>query len=83
MSRTLSLGDKEYMVISFTPRKTKRGDKMANVVLADEDKDLYSVVVFPTAYAESLVRMKPGGVCKPILNTTSSGSTTVKGFERV
>jgi DNA polymerase-3 subunit alpha len=83
MSRTLSLAEGEYMVISFTPRKTKKGDKMANVVLADDDKELYSVVAFPTAYAESLVKMKPGGVCKPVLNETSSGSIAVKGFERV
>jgi hypothetical protein len=79
----MTLGDGEFFTISFTPRKTKAGQKMANAVLADKDKELHSVVIFPTMYGQALSNMKPGGRCKPILQETTSGSTTVKEFERV
>ena len=82
-AKTMTLGDGEFFTISFTPRKTKAGQKMANAVLADKDKELHSVVIFPTMYGQALSNMKPGGRCKPILQETTSGSTTVKEFERV
>ena len=82
LAKNMTLSEDERYVISFTPRKTKKGDKMANIVLADRDKDLYSVVAFPSLYASSLVNMKPGTVCKPILEQTKTGSIAVKGFER-
>jgi DNA polymerase-3 subunit alpha len=82
-AKTMTLGDGEFFTISFTPRKTKAGQKMANAVLADRDKELHSVVIFPTMYGQALSNMKPGGRCKPILQETTSGSITVKEFERV
>lgn len=82
-AKTMTLSEGELFTISFTPRKTKTGQKMANAVLADKDKELYSVVIFPTMYGQALANMKPGGRCKPVLQQTSSGSTTVKEFERV
>jgi DNA polymerase-3 subunit alpha len=81
-AKTLNLGEDELYTISFTPRLTKAGQKMANAVLADKDKDLHSLVIFPNMYATSLVNMKPGAVCKPVMQTTSSGSVTVKEFIR-
>ena len=81
-AKTMTLGDNELFTISFTPRKTKTGQKMANAVLADKDKELYSIVVFPNMYATSLINMKPGAICKPVLQQTQSGSTTIKEFER-
>ena len=81
-AKTMTLAEKELFTISFTSRKTKTGQKMANAVLADKDKELYSVVIFPNMYATSLINMKPGTICKPILQQTQSGSTTVKEFER-
>jgi DNA polymerase-3 subunit alpha len=81
-AKTLNLGNDELYTISFTPRLTKSGQKMANAVLADKDKDLYSLVIFPNMYATSLINMKPGAVCKPVMQTTSSGSVTVKEFIR-
>jgi len=82
-AKTMTLGDGEFFTISFTPRKTKAGQKMANAVLADKDKELHSVVIFPTMYGQALSNMKPGGRCKPILQETTSGSITVKEFEKV
>jgi hypothetical protein len=55
---------------------------MAHAVLANEDKELTSVIIFPSVYAESLSKMKPGTHCKPILAETNSGAISLKGFIR-
>jgi hypothetical protein len=34
-------------------------------------------------YGQALASLKPGNKCKPVLQETQSGSTTVKEFERV
>ena len=81
-AKTMVLGPDEYFVVDVEPRKTKKGDKMAHAVLANEDKELFSVIVFPSVYAESLVRMKPGTNCKPVFSETSSGALSLKGFTR-
>jgi DNA polymerase-3 subunit alpha len=79
-AKTLILASDEFYVVDFSARKTKRGDKMASVVLASEDKQLTSVVVFPSMYSDALVNIKVGGTCKPILENTKTGSLTLKGF---
>lgn len=81
-AKTMVLGPDEYFVVDMEPRRTKKGDKMANAVLANEDKDLLSVVIFPSIYPEALVRMKPGTNCRPIFSETTAGATTLKGFIR-
>lgn len=79
-AKTLLIAEDEYYVVDFSARKTKKGDKMASIVLASEDKQLISVVVFPSMYSDALVNMKVGGNCKPILETTKTGSLALKGF---
>jgi DNA polymerase-3 subunit alpha len=81
-AKTMVLGPDEYFVVDMEARKTKKGDKMANAVLANEDKDLISIVIFPSMYAEALARMKPGSNCRPIFGETAAGATTLKGFIR-
>ena len=81
-AKTMVLGPEEYFVVDMEPRKTKKGDKMANAVLANEDKDLISIVIFPTMYAEAIAKMKPGTNCRPIFGETAAGATTLKGFIR-
>lgn len=81
-AKTMTLGPDEYFVVDMEPRRTKKGDKMANAVLANEEKDLTSVIVFPSMYAESLSKMRPGDHCKPIFGETPAGATTLKGFIR-
>ena len=66
-SKTIPMAEDERYVVSFAGRKTKKGDKMATVVLADSDKELYSVVVFPSMYAAAMVKMKPGSRVTPVL----------------
>lgn len=79
-AKTMVLGPDEYYVVDIEPRKTKKGDKMAHAVLSNEDKELTSVIIFPSVYAQSLVYMKPGTSCKPIFSETNTGATTLKGF---
>ena len=81
-AKTMVLGPDEYFVVDVEPRKTKKGDKMAHAVLANEDKELFSVIVFPSVYAESLVRMRPGTHCRPVFSETSSGALSLKGFTK-
>jgi DNA polymerase-3 subunit alpha len=81
-AKTMTLGPEEYFVVDMEPRRTKKGDKMANAVLANEDKELMSIVIFPSMYAEALAKMRPGMHCKPIFSETTSGATTLKGFIR-
>jgi len=79
-SKTMVLGPDEYYVVDVDPRKTKKGDKMAHAVLANEDKELFGLVVFPSLYAESLSKLKPGTRCKPIFKANEAGSLMLKGF---
>lgn len=81
-AKTMVLGPDEYYVVDVEPRKTKKGDRMAHAVLANEDKELFSVIVFPSVYAESLVSMKPGTHCRPVFSQTNSGALSLKGFIR-
>jgi DNA polymerase-3 subunit alpha len=81
-AKTMVLASDEYYVVDVEPRKTKKGDRMAHAVLSNEDKELTSVIVFPSVYAESLAHMKPGTSCKPIFGETNTGATTLKGFVR-
>jgi DNA polymerase III subunit alpha len=81
-AKTMTLGPEEYFVVDVEARRTKKGDKMAHAVLSNEDKELTSVIIFPSVYAESLSKMKPGTNCKPILSETSSGAVSLKGFIR-
>ena len=79
-AKTMVLGPDEYYVVDVEPRKTKKGDKMAHAVLSNEDKELTSVIIFPSVYAQSLAYMKPGTSCKPIFSETNTGAITLKGF---
>jgi DNA polymerase-3 subunit alpha len=49
-------------VVSFNPRVTKAGKKMATMVVANEDKDLKSVLVFPNDYVKAYSKCKEGAV---------------------
>ena len=81
-AKTMVLGPDEYYVVDVEPRRTKKGDRMAHAVLSNEDKELTSIIIFPSVYAESLAHMKPGTSCKPIFGETNTGATTLKGFIR-
>ena len=68
----------EYIVVNFTPYKTKAGKMMSHIVLSNADKELTRVIVFPTMYKMSLAKMREGMKCKLVLSKLDDGTLNVK-----
>jgi hypothetical protein len=64
----------EYFVVSFKTRTTKAGKRMATMVVSNTSKELSSIVVFPTKFAEAFMRCEPGN-CKPMIFEELKDST--------
>ena len=62
--KQLPYGQDEYFVLSFKPRITKAGKRMASLVVADSGRDLLSMVVFPTTFAVAYTRIEEGNAYK-------------------
>ena len=72
------LEEDEYIVVNFTPYKTKAGKMMSHIVLSDSNKELTRVIVFPTMYKMSLAKMREGMKCKLVLSKLDDGTLNVK-----
>ena len=68
--KQLPFKDDEMYVVSFKPRVTKAGKKMASLTLADASRNLYPVTVFPTSFAKAYMKIKEGQVYKFNLGKT-------------
>lgn len=68
----------EYIVINFTPYKTKAGKMMAHIVMANKDKELTRAIAFPTLYKMALAKMREGLVAKPVLSKLDDGTLMIK-----
>ena len=62
--KQLPYGQDEYFVLSFKPRITKAGKRMASLLLADSGRDLLSLIVFPSNFAMAYTRLEPGNTYK-------------------
>ena len=62
--KQLPYSDDEYYVLSFKPRITKAGKRMASLVVANSGRDLMSMIVFPSAFAVAYTRIEEGNVYK-------------------
>jgi DNA polymerase-3 subunit alpha len=69
------LTDGFYYVVSNQTRKTKAGKNMADLVLCDEDKNMYSVLVFPGMFHKAYGTCKEGSVIEATLKKTQDGDT--------
>ena len=76
--RQLPYKDDELFVVSFKPRVTKAGKKMASLVLADANRELHSVTVFPTTFAKAYMKIEEGNVYKFALGKTKDGTTIME-----
>lgn len=76
--KQIPYGQEEYFVLSFNPRITKAGKKMANMTLATADRELVPVTVFPTQFAQAYMKCEPGSVVKVQLSETKEGTTILK-----
>jgi DNA polymerase-3 subunit alpha len=76
--KMLPYSNDEMMVVSFKPRITKTGKKMATMTLADTARDLTSVTVFPTAFAKAYMNIEEGKAYKFSLGKTKDGTITLE-----
>ena len=75
--RQLPYSGDEFYVVAFKPRITKTGKKMAYMVLADEERELHSVTVFPTQFAKAYMKIQEGKVYKFDFGKTKEGAITM------
>jgi DNA polymerase-3 subunit alpha len=64
-----------YHVVSNQSRKTKAGKNMADLVLADGEKNLYSVLVFPQMFHKAYGACKEGSTVEATLKETQDGDS--------
>jgi len=62
--KQLPYGQDEYFVLSFKPRITKAGKRMASLVVADSGRELMSMIVFPSTFAMAYTRIEEGNAYK-------------------
>jgi len=72
--KQLPFTDEEMFVVSFKPRITKAGKKMASLTLADTSRDLHPVTVFPTSFAQAYMHIEEGNSYKFKFGKTKDGT---------
>jgi DNA polymerase-3 subunit alpha len=81
--RQLPYKEEEKYVVSFRPRVTKAGKKMASLVVADADRDLHSVTVFPTSFAKAYMKIEEGNAYNFTFGQTKDGTVIMEDVESV
>jgi DNA polymerase-3 subunit alpha len=76
--KQLPYKEEEMYVVSFKPRITKAGKKMASLTLADTSRDLHSVTVFPTSFARAYMHIEEGKAYKFSFGKTKDGTVTLE-----
>ena len=76
--KQLPYSDEEMFVVSFKPRITKAGKKMATLTLADTGRDLHPITVFPTAFAKAYMQLEEGKAYKFSFGKTKDGTITLE-----
>ena len=79
--KNIPYGQDEYFVLSFTPRTTKKGDKMAYMTMVDYDRNMIPVIAFPTKFSDAYMKCEPGTVIKPDLNNLKDGTISFGGIK--
>ena len=81
--KQLPYKEEEMYVVSFKPRTTKAGKKMASLTLADVSRELHSVTVFPTAFATAYMKVKEGNAYKFSFGKTKDGTTIMEDVNAI
>ena len=68
----------EHYVVSFKPRVTKAGKKMASLTVADAGRELHAITVFPTAFPKAYMNVQAGNVYKFEFKETKDGTTIME-----
>ena len=81
--KMLPYKDDEMFVVSFKPRTTKAGKKMASLTLADAGRELHAVTVFPTSFAKAYMNVEAGNVYKFSFGKTKDGTVIMEDVVNV
>jgi DNA polymerase-3 subunit alpha len=73
----------EHYVVSFKPRITKAGKKMASLTVADAGRELHAITVFPTAFAKAYMHVQAGNVYKFEFKETKEGTRIMEDVVNV
>jgi hypothetical protein len=73
-----NIPEEKYMVLNFTPYKTKAGKTMAHIVFTNKDKELTRAIVFSSLYKIALAKLREGMVCDVVLSKLDDGTLMVK-----
>jgi DNA polymerase-3 subunit alpha len=76
--KQLPYKDDEMFVVSFKPRITKTGKKMASLTVADTARDLHSITVFPTLFAKAYMKIEEGNAYRFELGKTKDGTVILE-----
>jgi DNA polymerase III subunit alpha len=76
--KSLPYKDDELYVVSFRPRTTKAGKKMASLTVADVSRQLHSITVFPTAFPKAYMKIKEGNAYNLSLAKTKDGTVILE-----
>jgi len=76
--KQIPFANDEYFVLSFTPRVTKAGKRMANMIVADSSREMTAAMVFPTMFSTGYMKCQPGKVAKINFSETKEGTITLK-----
>jgi DNA polymerase-3 subunit alpha len=81
--KMLPFKEGEHFVVSFKPRITKTGKKMASLTLADSGRELHAITVFPTAFAKAYMSIEPGNVYSFKFGKTKDGTVIMEDVSNV
>ena len=81
--KMLPFKEGEHFVISFKPRITKTGKKMASLTLADSGRELHAITVFPTAFAKAYMSIEEGNVYSFTFGKTKDGTVIMEDVKNV
>ena len=76
--KTIPFASDEYFVLSFKPRITKTGKRIASLVVADSNREMISSIVFPTSFAMAYTRIEEGGIYEMTFSKTKDGDIALK-----
>jgi DNA polymerase-3 subunit alpha len=71
-------GEGEKYIVDFTNYKTKAGKMMAHVIVANSNKEMQRLIVFPKMYTLALGKMRPGTIVDLQVGKMDDGTLTVR-----